>query len=147
MFLTFGSTDSEDILHEAFLAAFDRLARGQEFEGEPGLWLRGTIRNLVRVWWREKRKAPQALADRLVLLAGEADDPHAKMSRDEIKAALEHCLARLAEADRQLVEKRYGQGLRITKMAEELGRNVATVRVQLFRIRQTLMLCVQSRLA
>jgi RNA polymerase sigma-70 factor (ECF subfamily) len=82
-----------------------------------------------------------------MLLAGEADDPHAAASRDEIKAALDHCLGKLAEADRQIVEKRYAEGLRITRIAEELGRNVATLRVQLFRIRQSLLLCVQARLA
>ena len=146
-FLTAGSRDGEDILHQAFLLAFDRLAAGEEFRGDPGAWLRGTLRNLVHAWWREKRKAPQALADQLALLAEEADDALTASAKEEVRAALEHCLAKLAASDRELVAKRYEQGLRITRIAEELEKNVATVRVRLFRIRQVLMLCVQAQLA
>jgi DNA-directed RNA polymerase specialized sigma24 family protein len=45
------------------------------------------------------------------------------------------------------VARRYERGLRITEIAEELRRNAATVRVQLFRIRQALKLCVEGQLA
>lgn len=41
-FLTAGSPDSEDILHQAFLVAFDRLAAGDPFRGDLGKWLRIT---------------------------------------------------------------------------------------------------------
>ena len=146
-FLTAGSADTEDILHQAFLLAFDRLAAGTEFQGDPGLWLRGTIRNLVHVWWREKRKAPQDVADRLRLLAEEADDAPTVASSNEVKAALVHCLGKLAAEDRRLVAQRYEEGLRITRIAEDMRKNVATIRVRLFRIRQSLKLCVEAQLA
>jgi len=141
-----GSAEAEDVVHEAFLLAFDRLAEGVEFRGDPGKWLRGTARNLVYAWWREQRKLPQHVADRLKLLAEEADDALAAAARRELQAALDHCLGELRAEDRQLVAKRYEEGLRITQIAEQLRRNAATVRVRLFRIRRTLKMCVEGQL-
>jgi len=145
--LTAGATEGEDIVHEAFLLAFDRLAAGQEFEGDAGKWLRGAARNLVYAWWRRRRRMPQDVADRLKLVADEADDALTAAARAEVKAALEHCLGKLPAADRQLVAKRYEEGLRITRIAEQARCNVATLRVRLFRIRQALRRCVDAVLA
>lgn len=146
-FLTRGAAQGEDIVHEAFLLAFDKLAAGEEFTGDVGLWLRGTVRNLVRVWWRQKRKLPQDITDRLGALADEADDALTAVAGAELRAALDHCLGLLPPEDRQLVAKRYEEGLRITQIAESLRRNAATVRVQLFRVRQALKACVEGQLS
>ena len=145
--LTAGSADGEDILHKAFLAAFDRLAAGKEFEGDPAAWLRATARHMVYAWWRERRRMPQAVAERLERLVDESDDALTAMARSEVRAALRHCLGKLSEADRDLVARRYEQGRRITEIAGQLRRNVSTVRVRLFRIRQALRRCVEARLA
>ena len=145
--LTRGAAESEDILHGAFLLAFDRLAAGREFHGDVGKWLRGTARNLVRAWWREKRKLPAGVADRLKLLADEADDALTTAVNDELRAALEVCLGKLPAQDRQLVAQRYEAGLRVTVIARELHRNAATIRVRLFRIRQALKACVEAQLS
>jgi len=127
--------------------AFERLAAGKEFRGDPARWLRGTIRNLVYAWWRRKRKMPQDVADRLKRLADEVDDPLAALAKDEVKAALDHCLGKLHADDRRLVVKRYGQGLRIADIAAQLRKNAVTVRVRLFRIRQSLKRCVEAQLS
>ena len=145
--LTGGASDAEDILHQAFLLAFDRLAAGREFEGEPAKWLRGTVRNLVRVWWRQRRKLPQDVADRLKLLADQADDIPTTVANKELRAALARCMGKLGPHDRQLLARRYEQGLRVTAIAQQMRRNAATVRVRLFRIRQALKLCVEAQLA
>jgi len=146
-FLTRGAAEAEDMVHEAFLLAFDRLAAGEEFTGDAGAWLRGALRNLVKSWWRERRKLPQDVADRLVLLAEEADDALTVAAGEELRAALDHCLGLLGAEDRDLVARRYERGMRITRIAEELRRNAATVRVQLFRIRQALKECVERQLS
>ena len=145
--LTAGAAEAEDILHQAFLAAFDRLAAGREFEGDPGKWLRATVRHMVYAWWRQRRRMPQDVADRLKEVADEADDALTRAARAEVQAALEHCLGKLSDADRQLVAQRYERGLRVTQIAERLRRNVATLRVRLFRIRQALKRCVDAVLA
>jgi len=143
-FLTAGSGDTEDLVHQAFLIAFDRLAEGREFEGDPGKWLRGTARNLVRAWWRQRQKAPAALAEGLLLL-DEGDDVPALASRAETTVALEHCLGELAASDRELIRKRYEGGDRIVRMAEQMAVNVTSLRVRLHRIRQALKLCIEAQ--
>lgn len=144
--LTGNSPESEDILHEAFLLAFDYLREGKTFRKDAGKWLRGTVRHLVYAWWREKRKLPKDLADHLDSLAAEAEDVFSGAIRDELATALEHCLGKLASRDRELVSKRYEQGLRNTIIARRMQKKTATIRVRLFRIRQTLKLCLEHRL-
>ena len=146
-FLTAGSPESEDILHQAFLLAHDRLASGEDFQVSPEVWLRGTVRNLVYAWWRQKRKLPQNLADGVKLLADEADDHAAGVTWERLKEALRKCLEKLAPEDRQLVRKRYQEPLAINQIAKEMQRNPATVRVRLFRIRGGLKRCVEAVLS
>jgi len=146
-FLTRGAAEAEDLVHEAFLLAFDRLAAGEEFAGDAGAWVRGTLRNLVKAWWREKRRLPRDVVQHLATLVERADEAPSLASRQELQAALDHCLGLLSAEDRELVARRYERGLRITEIAAELRRNAATVRVQLFRIRQALKLCVEGQLA
>lgn len=146
-FLTRGAAEAEDMVHEAFLLAFDRLLAGQEFTGDAGAWLRGTLRNLLKAWWRERQKLPQDVADQLGLLADEAEGALAAAEGEELRAALDHCLALLPPEEREMLARRYEQGMRITRIARELRRNAATVRVQLFRIRQALKECVEGQLA
>jgi RNA polymerase sigma-70 factor (ECF subfamily) len=145
--LTARSTDGEDILHQAFLLLFDRLAGGERHIRDPGKWLRGTVRNLVRTWWREKRKLPRDLAVRLHQLVEQADDASTVAEKAAAVAALERCLDKLSVAQRRLVSARYEEGCRITQIAERSKVNVATARVRLFRIRQGLKTCVETTLA
>jgi len=145
--LTGGSPDGEDILHQAFLLAFDRLADGDRSIEHMGKWLRGVVRNLVRAWWREKRKLPENLADRLHDLAEEADSASNVLANAELIRALEHCLGQLAPAARRFVAARYEKGPPIHEIAEQEDLNDATARVRLFRIRQTLKSCLEAALA
>ena len=146
-FLTGGATDAEDIVHQAFLLAFDHLAADETSIRDPGPWLRGTARNLVRAWWRQRRKAPQHVTDQLLLLADESDDALTTVTQAETRAALRNCLDKLRPEDRILLAKRYEDGFRVTSIARELRLNVATLRVRLFRIRRALKLCLEGQLS
>lgn len=145
-FLTRGAADAEDITHQAFLLAFDRLVDERPID-DLALWLRGVVRNLVRAWWREKRNLPQDLADQLGRLAEEADDAATSELRAEREAALAGCLERLSTDERRLIKARYEDGLRITRIAELEEANVKTTRVRLFRIRERLKSCVELALS
>lgn len=144
--LTRGAAEAEDITHQAFLLAFDRMVAERTID-DPGLWLRGVVRNLVRAWWREKRKLPQDLADHLCRLAEQVDDAATAELRAGREAALAECVEKLSAGDRQLVKARYEDGLRITQIAEMEDANVATTRVRLFRVRERLKTCVELALA
>lgn len=143
-FLSGASGETEDIVQQAFLLAYDRMAAGREFDGDAGLWLRGTARNLVLASWRQKRSIPEKLALHLTRLAERADDPHASAARAELTAALKRCLEKLNPDDRLLVAKRYEENLTVAEIAAESQRNVTTVYVRLHRIRRGLKRCVEA---
>jgi len=142
--LTGRSDDSEDLVHQAFLLAFERLANGTAFEGDPGKWLRGTARNLVYAWWRGKRQMPEHVAERLKSLVNEDEDAFSRAARAEIRDALRQCLDKLPDGERDLVRRRYEQGERVVRIADELGLNAATVRTRLHRIRHVLKQCLDT---
>ena len=137
----------EDVVQQAFMLAFDRLADGQRFQGDPGKWLRGTVRNLVHDVWRQKRKLPQDVADLLQQVVLQADEAGDAIDRSMVREALRRCLDRLEENDRQLLGQRYETDRRITDIARRMELNVATLRVQLFRVRQGLKSCIEAQFA
>jgi RNA polymerase sigma-70 factor (ECF subfamily) len=146
--LTGRSADTEDLVHQAFLLAFERLADGGGFAGDPGKWLRGTARHLVFAWWREKRRLPEAVAGRLEALAArQEEDAFSRADRAEIRAALRECLAKLSEEERRLVHRRYEEDEGLARIAESLGLNAVTIRTRLHRIRQALRRCLATALS
>jgi len=145
--LTGGSAEAEDILHQAFLLAFDRMAAGRPLPAEAARWLRGTIRNLVYTWWRQKKKLPQDLCDQLRLVMDETDDAPDALVKAELREALARCLQQLRPEDREFLAMRYAQDKRITDVAEQIQLNVATARVRLHRLREILRHCVRRRFA
>jgi len=144
-FLTGSGDHVEDLVHEAFLLAFDRLAEGKPFTGDPGKWLRGTLRNLIKKWWRERIRLPQDVADQLADVAQRADDLGESLDRQALAAALERCIEKLPAEDRGIIARRYEHDDRVGRIAERLEINDSTVRVRLFRARQALKDCVESQ--
>lgn len=146
--LTARSADTEDLVHQAFLLAFERLADGGGFTGDPGKWLGGTARHLVFAWWREKRRMPETVAQRLeALVAREDEDALSRADRAEVRAALHQCLARLSEEERYLVRQHYEEDEGLVRIAESLRLNAVTVRTRLHRIRQALRRCLEAALS
>jgi RNA polymerase sigma factor (sigma-70 family) len=62
-------------------------------------------------------------------------------------AALADCLDRLKEGDRSLLRLYYDEELTMPRIAEDQNRPVNTLYKALQRIRQSLRLCIDSRLA
>ena len=62
---------------------------------------------------------------------------------DAAMAALSECLDRLAENDRQLVQRCYGDDVPVRRLATELGRSPQSVHNSLRRVRTTLLQCVE----
>ena len=143
-FLTAHSADSEDILHQVFLIAYERLAADEPFEGNLEKWLRGTARHRVYAYWRDRKKLPQLLAHHLRILADEADNSHDEDAEEELKAALRQCLGKLRPDDRQLISMHYEEGVQVTGIARQAGKNLSALYVRLHRIRQTLKRCVEA---
>lgn len=63
------------------------------------------------------------------------------------RAALDHCLTHLSQRSRALIQQRYHEGLSIAQIAAALQSTPGSVRVTLFRIRETLAECIRRTLA
>ena len=144
--LTARSADTEDLVHEAFLLAFDRLSNGGAFSGDPGKWLRGTARHLVFAWWRQKRRLPEVLARHLEALATQDEDPLDGVCRTEVAAALHDCLGKLPGGDRELIRQRYEAGKDTARTAADMELNSVTLHTRLYRVRQAPRRCMDAAL-
>lgn len=75
-------------------------------------------------------------------------------TRDEISAELQqrrlallHCLGKLTVDDKSLLERRYSDSSTIKALADETGRTVKALYRRLDRIRESILTCVNQRLA
>jgi RNA polymerase sigma-70 factor (ECF subfamily) len=138
-------SDAEEVLQEANLVLwrkFDQYQPGTNFDR----WA-CRIAYFEAMKLRERRPKVEQLfsSDFVELLAEEAD--RSLDIRDQRHNALQQCLGKLSEKDRQLVLERYRQQATTRSVAEALGRSVQGTRRALHRIRMALMACIERTLA
>lgn len=61
--------------------------------------------------------------------------------------ALAYCMEKLSPEHRQLVENRYCESIPVNQIASQAGRSADAVSMTLYRIRKTLMECIQKTVA
>ncbi len=66
---------------------------------------------------------------------------------EERRAALRHCLDKLPDRDRELVEVRYAGEQSLVTFAEKTGRSIHMLKKTLVHVRRALLDCVTRRLA
>ncbi len=66
---------------------------------------------------------------------------------DERRQALDNCIDKLRQRDRDLIQRRYVEGATTQSVAEAVGRSIDAVYKSLARIRRTLFECVERRLS
>lgn len=66
---------------------------------------------------------------------------------DRRALVLKNCLEKLPAAQKQLVEQRYAPGGSVQDIASKAGKSVGAISQTLYRIRETLMKCVEQNLA
>jgi RNA polymerase sigma-70 factor (ECF subfamily) len=141
----------DDLAQEVFLAAFRSL---DSYKGDAplGVWLLGIarhktlmhVRGEMRRLIRETGSLESVLSPlRLGLLESEELD---LPRREREINALERCLQSLPPGSAGLVADRYWKARSIPDIARELGKREGAIRMTLFRLRQALRACVESRL-
>ena len=135
---TVSAEDAADVLAETFLVAWRRLG---DLPDEPDTrpWLFGVARLVLANQHRAERRR-SALTDALiretaVLTAGHLHPPR----EDPRNARLAAALARLPEADREVLLLAGWEGLAPAQIAVVLGCSAPTARVRLHRARRRLM--------
>ena len=94
---------------------------------------------------RNKRDQRLVFSEKLVDVLTEMDPP--EESNEEMMAALDSCLAKLTEEQRQLVEARYTPGSSLEQLGQQIGSEPGSLRVALHRIRVGLKQCIKLTLA
>src|SRR5436190_14968544 len=139
--------DAEDICQEVWLRFSSAVQRGIHIE-KIAQWSRGTAKNLILHYWREKGN-PRVIADsellNLVELAFSEHDHDGDFWRVR-REALTACVQDLPEDSRRLLTLRYEQGNSVGKVAEIVARSTAGVMMALSRIRRALQVCVAGKL-
>jgi RNA polymerase sigma-70 factor (ECF subfamily) len=138
-----------DLLQVTFLQAFVDL---QTFSGRSLVrtWLYGIARHrcIDALKARRRWRARFQLADRdetELDAADPAPSAEKRMSRQELVAALEHCLARLAPAVRTALLLRYVEDLPYDEIAGICEERAGTLRTRVARAMPLLRRCVEAR--
>lgn len=142
--------DAEDILQETSEVICEKFDTFRETgEGAGGDFMAWACEI---AWWRV-RAARQAFArskvcfsDEVLSLVAETA-ANLQQEMDLRGEALSHCLKKLPDKDRQLVEARYQQGASIEDAAQRNGRTVDAAYKALTRIRRALHDCVSQQVA
>lgn len=127
--------DAEDLLLEVFLAAFEQ-NRLLDVPAEKRLaWLLSVAQHKVVDYYRLSSRRQQVPLDAVagVLEADEARSPEALALRHEQQADLRAALLALPQMQREVVQLRFGEGLRCTEIAAVLGKREGAVRILLWR--------------
>jgi RNA polymerase sigma-70 factor (ECF subfamily) len=139
--------DAEDVLQEVWLRFFNAVAEGVEIQ-DQAKWCRGTARNLILHYWRDRRDdkviVDQELLDLAELAYTEQDRNSPYWSMRE--QALRECMDGLPERFKHLLRLKYCMGLSAEAVAEELRQSVAATFKTLSRVRQALRECAQKKL-
>jgi RNA polymerase sigma-70 factor (ECF subfamily) len=135
----------EDVVQEVALILWQEFQR-YDATRPFGAWARGVAANKVMQRWEQEGRAPRPFSPQVVqALVDACDRAEAKSSlRAEV---LEDCLKELPEKSRRLLTLRYGELLKVERIATELQGTVDGVYQALSRLRARLAECVERRLA
>ncbi len=121
---------AEDVVSETFLRAVRRADRLPAAEAARIAWLYRTAGNLIVDDYRRRRREEEH-ARRLAQLDPPSGD-------ERTRADLWDTVERLPEAQRTAVLLRYAQGMKVTDVAETLGRSEGATKQLLLRALRTL---------
>lgn len=135
----------DEIAHETFVFAYRNLDRFTPGTSLPA-WLRAIAANKVRAeierYCRERSNRLGYAEHRLIELAASTPDEDASREAE----AMRFCLEEVPSNLRELLRMKYGARCSADEMARRLSRSAAWVRTTLFRVRQQLRACIETRL-
>lgn len=106
-------------------------------------WAFGVARFEALAFRRDRARDRHVFGEELISLL-ETEAAVAGEQSDREERALQSCLKKLPNAQRELVEAAYAPGTRIDELAREAGRTPMSLYKALHRIRMTLADCVQD---
>ncbi len=140
-----GSPDVNDLLQETNVTLWKKMTSfepGSNFKAWAFTIARYEVQNFRR---KAVNKKQRQLDDTLLdLIASEAESMEDQT--DNRIYALQSCLENLSKKQRKLILERYNKGTSLAKFARKTNQSADSLRVTLFRVRNTLRNCVTSKL-
>ena len=124
--------NAQEVTQMAFIQAFRQLDnwRGENF----GVWVTIIANHIaLRLIEKEKRRQTDPLDENI-------DPPNEEYNeqRELQLQALEKAITQLPEADRQIIQWHYYEGVTLQTIAQRLGQTENNIKVRIFRIRERL---------
>ena len=144
-----GCRDAEDMAVECVLRVAEKCGSldGSVRENPAGYFY-GVARNVLHEWWRhELRDSRKRDSLRMELARTGWADGQSWSRKETVHRCLEQCMGELSQSARQLVLSYYGEEgaakiERHRRLADELGKSVNALRIEVHRVRATLRQCV-----
>ena len=144
--LTANRAEVDDLLQETNIVIWDKRAEFRP-DGNFHAWAFQIGYFQARNHLRRRARQAQFEVPGDDLLEKIADASTTLVEQTEPRRrALAACLAKLKPADRDLVMRRYISGLDLAILSAETGSNPNALSQRLFRLRQTLLLCIRTEL-
>ena len=138
--------DAEDIIQESRVVMwkrFESFEEGTNFKA----WAKKIALHQILNYRRKNKRRPATGLD-IEFIEKVAEEMNALEESEDLRSeALEDCLKRLPETQRQLVLWRYYEDLSIEEVAERANRTITASYRFLSRIRETLSGCIERRMA
>jgi RNA polymerase sigma factor (sigma-70 family) len=125
--------DAEDLLLEVFLAALERDNLSSLSPREQLVWLRRVAHNKLVNVYRRASRSPQVALDSMVETLLEEEGPEQLTLQQEERRQLRAALKKLPVLQQQILQLRYGDGLRCPEIALLLNKREGAVRKLLSR--------------
>lgn len=137
-------SDAEDILQQTaseMWSQFDRFEKGTNFVS----WGIAIAKYKVLGYWKKQRKQRQFLSLEVYeQVARELQNAEGRS--DNRKSALQGCLKKLKESDRQMLSMHYEGGLSYLGIAEQLNRSKTGIYKIMARVHADLQRCIKRTL-
>lgn len=128
-----GQQDVEDLLVEVFMVALTSETFASLRDEEQLAWLRRVAKNKVIDQYRHTTVLRLLPLEQVISMQDGALTPEQRTLQRERYEHLYRSLEQLAPSQQQLIQLRYGNGLRLVEIAERLNKPDGTVRKTLAR--------------
>jgi RNA polymerase sigma-70 factor (ECF subfamily) len=130
--------EAQEVTQMAFIQASRQLDswRGENF----GAWVTIIANHIaLRMLEKEKRRQTEPLDDNT-----DAPDETYDEQKEQRLQSLEAAVAQLPEADRQIIQWHYYEGVPLQTIAQRVGQTENNIKVRIFRIRERLKMKIEN---
>lgn len=130
--------NAQEVTQMAFIQAYRQLDswRGENF----GAWVTIIANHIaLRMLEKEKRRQTEPLYDNT-----DAPDETYDEQKEQRLQSLEVAVAQLPEADRQIIQWHYYEGVPLQTIAQRVGQTENNIKVRIFRIREKLKMKIEK---